>query len=245
MPDLHVEALYYRVQHSPAVDYDQAEPMQHEEPNFLVNIEKGAVTVVMKSHHETAEAARAEVEPFLRAWELADALDYTPGMFELVYERAAVIDRDPKHGPRGAIGFAFVSFSANAVGHAKRGKYPDPPNGIALNPDVDLMLAAYRQYREGRRTLADAAYFCLTVLQHRVGSRGDTARHYAVEKKVLDRIAELATKRGGAEARKADGANTPFTPTERQWLEGTMKRLLRRAAEVAHDPATVRPQITE
>jgi hypothetical protein len=96
-----------------------------------------------------------------------------------------------------------------------------------------------------RRTLGTAANFCLTALEHYSGGdRSAAAGRYSISKPVLNKLADLAAEKGGDEARKAGGANTPFTDAERRWLEEAMKRLILRAGEVATNPSTQLPQIT-
>jgi hypothetical protein len=63
--------------------------------------------------------------------------------------------------------------------------------------------------------------------------------------RVLNKIGELAAEKGGRlDARKVEGASKPFTLTERAWLEQALKLLIRRAAEVTHDPKASRSQVT-
>jgi hypothetical protein len=245
MNDPHVETLYYRVKHAEGVDYENARRLEYENERFKMSIEKGSAQITMKIHHASLEHARATVEPFLRAWELVAALEYRLGDFELVYERADVIDRNPRpstytlHAESGGIVITMGTVNLRV----SRSKYPDPPNGIACDADVDLLFHCYSQYRTGKRTLADAAYFCLTVLERHNGRQGATSR-YMIAKPILNTLGQLAGEKGGMEARKAIGAQTAFTSAEQQWLEEAMKRIIRRAAEVAHDPLVCRPQIT-
>jgi hypothetical protein len=115
---------------------------------------------------------------------------------------------------------------------------------MARDADVDFLYACYLQYRTGKRTLADAAYFCLTVLERRAGTRDAMAKRYAIHKNVLRKIGDFTANKGGPEARKIDGVHAAFTGPEQQWLEETMKCLVRRASEVAYDPSALRPVIT-
>jgi hypothetical protein len=108
------------------------------------------------------------------------------------------------------------------------------------------MFDRYRRYHEDTATLADADYFCLTVLEMYSSPRGraGAAGYYAVAKPVLDKLGELTANKGGNEARKATGANTEFTTGERHWIEEAMKALILRAAEIAGGPSAPRHQIT-
>src|SRR5438045_7244447 len=93
--DPHVEALHYKITHAATVDFDQASSLAHDEPHFTVRIEGGRADIAMKSHYATADAARADVEPRLRAWELSATLECGPEDFKFDYENATIIDRNP------------------------------------------------------------------------------------------------------------------------------------------------------
>jgi hypothetical protein len=250
MNDPHVEALHYSVRHAEDVDYEKAAPCRHDTAGFTVRIEADRAEVTMKKHHATVETARAEVEPFLRAWELTAALQLRPGEFEFAYDRAAIIDRNPTPGSTVAIiaemGLAIDSIRA----HVWRSKYPDPPPvGLERDATVEMMFDRFRLYRTGRTTLGDAANYCLTVLEYAAVGRKRAARkraaqRYNVAMTILNTLGGLADAKGGEEARKARGASKPFTGAERQWLEETMKRLIWRAAEIAGDPNALPQQIT-
>jgi hypothetical protein len=245
MNDPHVETLFYHIRHGARVDYARTQSLELDEPRFGIKIENRLLEVTMKFHHATVEGARDEVEPFLRVWELSAALNLRPGELEFAYARSTVIDRNPTPAPAthevSATFVMNVETFFDAV--VSRSKYPDPPSGIARDADVDLMLYCYCQHYSRERTLGDAANFCLTVLEAHSGRSGAASR-YKISKPVLSELGKLAANKGGTEARKAKGAAADFTPAEKRWLEETMKRLIRRAAEVAHDPSATRPQIT-
>jgi hypothetical protein len=84
---------------------------------------------------------------------------------------------------------------------------------------------------------------CLMVPEMNAGGRS-AAQRYSVATTVLGTLGRLAGSKGGKEARKGPGAQSDFTAAERIWLEEAIKLLVRRAAEVAHDPTVSRPQIT-
>jgi hypothetical protein len=95
----------------------------------------------MISHHATEAAALAEVEPFLRAWELTAALQCRPGEFELAYDRATIVDRNPTPGAIILAGCGQLSADLTVVkAHFECLKYPEPPPaGIARDPAVELI----------------------------------------------------------------------------------------------------------
>jgi hypothetical protein len=54
----------------------------------------------------------------------------------------------------------------------------------------------------------------------------------------------LADKKGGPHARNYKGYRSPYTGAEHAWLEAVLKKLIRRAAQVAYDPKANRPLIS-
>jgi hypothetical protein len=133
-----------------------------------------------------------------------------------------------------------------------RATYPDPPTNIKIDANVEEMARHYSRYREGKETLAAMAYYCLTVLEQAsdAGRRpGRLARRTAIQGKfgievtVTDMLGDLSRERGGTEARKAEGRSNEYTANQRNWIEQATKRMIRRAAEVAHDPAVAASQI--
>lgn len=246
MNDPHVEALHYAVTHSERVNYDTAEPLEHEEPGFRVQIENGRARIEMKDHHPTAESARAAAEPFLRNWEFLAELRFRPDELAFRYESADIIERNPARGNHAVYAEpgAYYLMGSDVGMRIGRAKYPPPPSGIERDADVDLMFMSYKMHRAGRRTLPDAAYFCLTVLERCAGGRKAVASHYGIDLKVLNKLGELTANKGGREARKDAGARTPLRGEEQDWLEQTARRLILRAAEVAFDPRASRPHAT-
>ncbi len=117
-----------------------------------------------------------------------------------------------------------------------------------MNADVELMAYRHWLYRQGRDSLAAMAYFCLTVLENSTGRQKNRRRHaatqYNVHQTVLEKLGELTSSKGGRDARKGEGAAHAFTPSERMWIELTVKLLIRRAAEFAHEPNRKLPTIT-
>lgn len=125
-----------------------------------------------------------------------------------------------------------------------RGKYPEPPKGIALNADVEAMALRYSRYREGKDTLAGMAYFCLTVPEQAAGGRRAIPAMFGVAASIVTTLGRLTGEKGGSEARKGKGRPHDFTGEERNWIEQAVKRLIWRAAEVSYNPASAQTQIT-
>lgn len=248
--DPHVVALNFRIEHHSSVDYDKACPLDHSEEAFEIHVERNNVRFAMKRHYATTSEALEAVEDHIHAWEHFATLQCGPNEFKLVFDGAEIEDRDPTPGVVYANAkpvHVRVSIG-KAVGHVSRGEYPRPPSSrMEFSCHVQLMLNRYVGYREGREPLTGMANFCLTVLENSVQSGKDlrkaAARHYDIQYKVLDEVGRLCSRKGGAEARKAQGVDRDLTRQEQQFLEEVVKGIIQRAAEVAGEPDRPRDTI--
>jgi hypothetical protein len=244
MNDPHVPALVYRVKHHETVNYDKATPLEYETAIFKVSVKSCEAHFEMKEHFPTAERAREVVESFIRQWEFATALDCGPGEFELVFFDAVVEDRKPTPGVVALKGAFTVGVAGSVSMVVGRATYPEPPINVAINADVEAMALRYSRYREGKDTLVGMAYFCLTVLEQAAGGRPGIPGKFGISSTVLKMLGGLTGGKGGPEARKSVGRSHELIADERNWIEQATKRLIRRVAEVAHDPVATTPLVT-
>ena len=258
MNDPHVVALYYKIEHDAGIDYSRAEPFEVRHDAFDVRVEDGQVRFSMNDHFATERDTRDAVAGYIRAWELDAALAHGPNAFKLRFDRSDIEDRNPKPdakyergGPIAGRGtpICAVGTLGEARGTLLPRTYPlPPPTGLKRSPDVESMFYRYVGYREGKEPLTAMAYFCLTVLEastgKRRGQRAAAAKRYHINRRVLNQLAELSTTKGGASARKAEGVHRDLTHQERQFLEAAVKKIIRRAAEVADDPDASLEEIT-
>lgn len=244
MNDPHVSALLYRVKHDETVSYEKAKPLEYETDSFKVSVKDHEARFEMKEHFPEAEQAREVIEPFIRQWEFTTSLDQNPGEFELVFLDAVVEDRKPTPGVVHLQGMAVACAIGSVSAIVGKSAYPQPPTDVAMNADVEAMALRYSRYREGKDTLAGMAYFCLTVLEQAAGGRPAIPGMFGISRSVTDKLGHLTGEKGGAEARKGRGRSHEFTADERNWIDQTIKRLIRRVAEVAHDPDAAAQQIT-
>ena len=250
MNDPHVVALLYRVDHGKLVDYSEAEQLVHDESAFRLEVKDNQVRFELKDHYASEENARNAVENYIRNWESDACLEKGPDSFRLNFDRSEIIDRNPTPGVinlRATITAGPPTYSVTLTIGLR--SYPSPPLGINYeDPNVQSMYQRYMGYRRREEPLMGMVYFCLTVLEHSTGERKKrreaAARKYRIEISVLRKIAYLSSERGGAGARKATGVDTELTPQERCFLEQAVKKMIRRAAEMAHDPDKVLPKIS-
>ncbi len=261
MDDPHVVALVYKIEHGRSVDYQEADPQDHEADNFSVRIEDGKVCFTMKPHARYATVAEAQeaVREYIRCWEFDVYLRKGPNRFRLEFDRPEIEDRKPSPAlPVTAGTLSLRGFGANS-GQARltmgtlvveekdvRSPYPPPPSGLAITPDVQSMFDRFMAYRSGQEKLPGMANFWLTLIEARPNQKSRTsspnsrrakaAKKYGIDLRVLDEIGNLSAKKGGPQAaRKKEGIKRPLTASETRFLEEAIAALTRRVAEVEHD----------
>ena len=260
MNDPHVRAIHYFVEHDDSVDYRDAAPLVCEDELFCIRADKSEVVMEPKNHYTTEEEAKGAIEGFVRRWEFEAALHARSGEFRLLYAGVDIIDRSPPPPPPGVVivdpvNFRFRVLKAQARVTKVLTGYPAPPLGPAIepdDPDASFMLSRLDLYRQGREPLGSVANLCLTVLEDSAsqatvgkgGKRPMAANHYRIAVTVLDRVGKLTAKKGGPQARKAEGRSDPFTKEETRFLESSVTAFIRRAAERAADPNGNLPAIT-
>ena len=74
--------------------------------------------------------------------------------------------------------------------------------------------------------------------------REAAAQKYRISRQVLDTLGELTSEKGGRSARKAGGSKVDYTAAERQWIDATVKALIRRVGQVGANPAGSFHEIT-
>lgn len=253
MNDPKVVALIYAVEHGNSVSYDNAAPFHYgESPDFDLTVSNKIVRFEFKKHYSDEDGARQAIEPFIERWEFeADLLGGTNG-FRLRYMNPEIVDLNPsppEPGIRGIrIGPIVGGPSSVEVGVAVlRTEYPPPPLSRSVDTDdsaVVKMKRRYDQYCLRRATLPDVAYFCVSVLEEKYGGREAAAKECRVSKRVIRKIAMLASEKGGEDARKAKGADDDFTVREKQFLREAIAAIIRRVAQVAADDSQCLTQIT-
>lgn len=248
MNDPHVVALRYRIEHGPGIDWSRAAPLSYENNDFGVFVESERVRFVLGEHYASEEKARSALEAdYIPNWEFVVGLERGPDAFRLRFDGSEIVDRHPPPGPpslRIDARAGIPRVSANLAPPAPPA-YPEPPRiGLKRSPDVDSMFQRYLMYLGGREPLGTMAYFCLTVLEQMAGGRRKAAVHFAISKRVLGRIGELSSNKGGPNARKDIGRNAPYTREEKCFLKSAIAMLIFRAAEVEHGPDPNCRQIT-
>ncbi len=246
MNDPQVVALIYHIEHNESVSYEDAKSFVRDEPEFRVKVKDKEVCFELKKHYTTKSEARESIKEYIRVWEFDAGLRGDPDDFKLKFDRANTVDRNPAPGKISVSATPVrleVAVSVPAVTKAPS-NYPSPPSGLSIDPDVQTLYDRYMNHRRGYEPLPSMVYFCLTILEYIAKTRKAAAQHFNISKRVLDKIGELSSKKGGpSEARKA-GAYDDLTEQERRFLKEAVKKMIYRAAEKINDPAKNLSQIS-
>jgi len=244
MSDPHVVSLRYRVEFAPTVTFDNAPALEYESDKFRMRLENGIAVFELKEHFSSVDVARGIVDAFVRAWELDVALKSGQREITFVYENAEVIDRNPPPPGEPKVIQTSGMVQSQSMGFLNlsvaRHEYPSPPRDFAINPDVETLWRRFEGYTQGREPLPAMAYFCLTVLEKKAGTRKKAEKAYRIDYDVLDKLGELTSTKGDKEtARKTNDAKTfaPLTKTETMWIEATLKAIIRRVGEIDTNPS--------
>lgn len=197
--------------HDDTVDYAKAVPLDYETDVFSVHLEKGEAVFAFKQHYADVPSAKAGIGPFIMAWEALVYLNGGADEFQLQYQNAEIIDRNPQPEPAGSkIHNVSAKFTMNlecrAKLHVGRGSYPEPPSAFVVSADVEVMLLRYKLYRERRDRISSMGFFVYTVLRESAGGNKEAAHRYGISQTVLRKLSELTTTKGG----KEDGRKAPY-----------------------------------
>src|SRR5882724_34655 len=255
--DPHVTILRYRLETDASLAFDSPAPREHDTPAFALRLADGLLTCDMKAHFTSVAAAKAVVEPVLRAWELETALREGKRAMWFAYQDAEVIDRHP--APPSAnlyiqVNEGLLRVTGELVSlQITRREYPAPPPHFTASADVETLWHRYEGYQQGREPLLAMAYFCLSVLEWRASQhpgRGDVRAWaeslYGIEREVLRKLGDLTANLGDeTTARKIDASSLHHTPTPQEiaWIEAAIKLIIRRVGEHAADSTVSQPTL--
>jgi hypothetical protein len=254
MRDLHVVALYYRLETDTSLAFDHPPPLMHDTDACTLHLAEGVLTCTMKGHDATADEARARVYPHLRSWELAEALSHGRHSLWFTFDRAEIIDRDPPPPETSRVLYAspgeFVMLGEDVRLCLTHPSYPPPPMSFIASPDVETLWNRYEGYTQGREPLPGMVYFCQSFIEKVLAEgQADAADKYRIERKVLRALGNLHSHRGDLTNRRKleleqDRYAPSLTPSEIAWMEAAVRMLIRRIGEYAADSTTPWPMLS-
>lgn len=242
-----LKLLRYRL--STADDFILVDPLALDTgtDTFDLHLADGLATITLKGDFWSPEEGQHAVEPFLRGWEIHEALHRRHQVLWFSYENCEF-----ETLPGGVhLGVATVCATAS-LGPVETTvtarEYPRPPDTFLASPLMQHLWQLYEGYLRGQDRLLPMAYSCLSLVEWSVeGSRDKAAKQYGFSKKVLSKLGDLTAHLGTAHsARKFDAESKNREPTrrERAWIEATIEALIRRVAEWEADTAAARKMIT-
>jgi hypothetical protein len=161
MSDPHVQYVCSQLETDTPLRFDHPPSCEHETAEFTLCLADDVLTCTMKAHYASADAARAVIDPFIRAWELDVALHWGQRVMRYVYQKANLIDRDPP--PPGtpqvirptAIESLEVIDPATVV--LTQPYYPAPSRRFIVSVDVETLWRRYEGYMQGGEPLPGMA----------------------------------------------------------------------------------------
>lgn len=240
MRDPHVAAIHYNVGSVETISYDNPKPMAFSNHLGEFSLSAGTLRIVPAEHFARENEARSAIDPFLRAWEISTDLNSNLGMVRFEFERVELVDRAPPQ-PGGSIvvsleGASMVMIGSSATFHLTCREYPNPPTAFSATPEVMHAYRRWLRYREGNEPLQSMAYFVLTLLESAAGGRRAASGTFQIHLDVLNAMGRLSSTKGDEiTARKAIGQSQfqDLFPAEKQWLEESVRRVVRRLGEHA------------
>ena len=241
MNDPHVNALIYVIEHDESSDYSLAKAVETEHTRFRLRLEDNEARFELKEHYPNWQEAHQAIQPFIQQWELRAALMSGPGTFTLKFKRVEMIDRRPTPGATSvSLDPITYEITLRQPTLTVSRQYPVPPSERRMkldDPDVQTMLNRYMGYRQGREWLPSMAYFCWEVFVKRLGANEKhAAEKHKISHKLIRRVRNLSSNKGGDQARHQSGIYKPLDQAEVQFLEKSVAAMIIRGAIVAADP---------
>ena len=172
MRDPHVDSLRYGLSAASGVTFQNPPAIEGDENDFKFRLSDSLLTVTLKSHFPTLETAKAVVAPFIRAWEIEQALLVPNRDYRFHFESGSVVDRNPpKPGEPLTVEAAAISLFMTAHDvtlHVGVIAYPNPPARFVVSPDVETLWQRFTMYEDGREPIMSMAYACSTLFERSV-----------------------------------------------------------------------------
>lgn len=250
MNDPHVDKVYYSLVTSDSCDFNKAAPVEFKTDHFNVKLDREGATFTMKTHCKSRDEACSLIVPFIESWVILSCLQYDYEDFNLKYKSCDTIDRNPPKSDARHVdlsGHISAKFKMNdkAELSVSRSSFPKHPQNFLINQDVETMYVRYHGYLQNCEPLQSMAYMCLTVLEVSANGRDKASKKYNIDKKVLSKLGELVSKRGGPHnIRKAPKKDyEPLSQVEKNWINEVTKKLILRVGEYNFNPKKPLPKI--
>jgi len=233
----HIDKLYYSMIVHSSVDYKKASPTIDETEIFMMTARDKKVIFDIKQHYESVERIRRVTDEYLKQWEILIGLKTVPNEITFKFEHADIIDLEPDQNSGIvrllASSVNAVSLKSNPGFHISRDKFPDPPSGFSVSPDVDTMFYRYKAYHEGHDHLASMAYLVLTILEMKAKTRVTASQKYNISETILDKLATLCANQNQEEKHNSSHSD-PFvalSSIDKAWMLAACRLIIKRKGE--------------
>jgi hypothetical protein len=251
MAEYRVTALHYRFESELDHDrFDEAESQSGTLGDWTYTLESGHLTATPRVEFRDRRAARDDLESHLRAWEQGAFLSPERHQIRFEYDRSEVEDADPQPGAVNVFPDTITIKTQTFAPTVTRGNrsYPEPGSGFQRSPLSDRLVLRLKRLRDQQAELPAVAYYVLDTLEHEFGGDGARRRERAasvlgVDPGVLRKLGELTATPDPEIGRKAGSTPRALTAVEREWIDATLVRLVRRVGERAASPEGL-PRIT-
>ncbi|NUM79510.1 hypothetical protein HUU42_01790 [bacterium] len=174
---------------------------------------------------------RGAVELFLRAWEFEHEVigEYPKFYFEFIQTKKIKANQSKIQS---ATQFnedenEDEDWMKNETIVIQYNFYPHPPT-IKIVLEMEAIWNRFQRSRLGiGEPLQACAYYALTVIEKKAGSRKEASKLYSLDINILRKLGELTSNRGEPmTARKALKNTKPLTPIERRWIELVVRYII-------------------
>lgn len=246
----HIDKLHYRMIFHDSVDYKKASPVTDENKIFKITASDSRVIFDIKQHYDSVKDVRKITDEYLRQWEIIIGLTAAPGEITFKFEHADIIDLAPDRDSSMihllASSTKIVSNTGKSTAHISRDKYPKPPSGFFVSPDVESMFLRFKAYHEGRDKLLSMASLVLTIFEMNAGTRVKAAEKFNVSKTILDKLGTLCESggQGDGHIRSEGHSFVPLTGIDNAWVLAACKLIIQRTGECEKSGSEGLPKLT-
>lgn len=221
MPPAQDTTLLYRLQsRNPYDTFDEAQPWQGSLGDWRCVLQNRQLTAAVPDRLMNVDAARASLEPMLRAWETAAFLR---DQYDIAFRFAGTGPADDRVATSGGVGDAGAAPAVeDDVFRRNNTAFPPPDGSFTQTPLVDELLEAIRRFRQGQEMLPVVAGQMLSTMAATLADpSGDISAAFAIDPDVVDTLSELSRREG---ASTPEGRSAPtYRGPEWQWMQEAIR----------------------
>ena len=249
MSDTYLEFIRYKFRSLNELDrFDQAATMTVTEGDFDFHLAEGILEARPRVDFPGIDEGRAAIEPILSAWVARAALDQPGREIRFDYDDHRTIRRATGQPLAKASFTQTFSFQAAAAIKRDNLEYPAPPAGFRANDVLEAVLARMAHLDAGRAHVTDVANWVVTRIEdaYRGTAKGSDVRTavghaLAVDPRIVNELARLASQNDRSIGRKAKGPEVPLTNAEKEWMRAAIV-LIARQIGAANAAASLTPK---